>query len=97
MTNLLSWLALIFLTLAGYSAGAVLSSKTKGKEEKHEPSPSLLDTMMIIVLLVGGLTLRLAGAGAWLVVGVWVVVAVVVAFVLHRVQRQPEEGKPLPQ
>ncbi len=46
MTDLLSWLALIFLTLAGYSAGAVLSSRTRSGEHKRDPSPSLLDTWM---------------------------------------------------
>jgi len=46
MTNTLSWLALIFLTLGGYSAGAVLGSRTKSGGHKGDPSPALLDTGM---------------------------------------------------
>jgi hypothetical protein len=44
--NILGWLALIFLTLAGYSAGAVIGFRTNAKMKKSEPFPSLLDTWM---------------------------------------------------
>ena len=97
MTNILSWLALIFLTLAGYSAGGVLGSRTGSDRHKDDPSPSLLDTAMVVVLWFGGIASRLKGINVWPAIGIWVVVALVVAFVLNRMQRQPDEGKPLPQ
>ena len=97
MTTILSWLALIFLTLAGYSAGAVLGSRTRTGGQKDEPSPSLLDTMMVVVLWIGGIASRLTGVKPWSAVGIWLVIALAVAFVLNRVQAQPSEGKPLPQ
>jgi hypothetical protein len=97
MGDILSWLALIFLTLAGYSAGAVIGFRTNTRMVKGEPSPSLLDTMMVIVLWIGGIASRLIGVKAWSTVGIWLVIALAVAFILNRVQPQPSEGKPLPQ
>jgi len=95
--NILSWLALIFLTLAGYSAGAVLGFRVNAKMKKGDLSPSLLDTVMVVVLWIGGIISRLAGVKAWSAVGIWLFIALVVAFLLNRVQPQPREGKPLPQ
>jgi hypothetical protein len=95
--NILSWLALILLTLTGYSAGAVLGNRTRSGGHRGDPSPSLLDTAMVVVLWIGGITSRLSGGKAWSVVGAWLVIGLVVAFLLNRVQPQPDEGKPLPQ
>lgn len=97
MINILSWLALIFLTLAGYSAGGVLGSRTGSDRHKGDPSPSVLDTAMVVVLWLGGIASRLKGMNLWPAIGIWVVVALVVAFVLNKVQGQPDESKPLPQ
>ncbi len=97
MINILSWLALIFLTLAGYSAGAVLGSRTRSDGHKGDPSSSVLDTAMVVVLWLGGIASRLKGINLWSAIGIWVFVALVVAFVLNRMQRQPDESKPLPQ
>jgi len=97
MTNILGWLALIFLTLAGYSAGAVLGSRTRTNGHRGDPSPNLLDTLMVVVLWIGGIASRLAGLKPWPAVGIWLVIALAVAFILNWVQPQPSEGKPLPQ
>ena len=97
MAELFSWLALIFLTLTGYSAGAVLGLKTQAKGPKRAFSPSLLDTMMVVVLWIGGIISRLAGLGKWSTVGIGVAVALLVAFILSFIQRQLEECHPLPQ
>ena len=95
--NILSWLALIFLTLAGYSAGAVLGSRSRTGGHRGDPSPSLLDTAMVVVLWIGGIASRLAEVKAWSAVGIWLIIALAVAFMLNWVQPQPSEGKPLPQ
>jgi len=95
--DLISWLALIFLTLSGYSAGAVLGSRTRAREHRYDPFPSLLDTIMVVMLWIGGITFRLMGVGVWSAVGMGFGIALVVAFILNRVQSQASEGKPLPQ
>jgi len=95
--NILGWLALIFLTLAGYSAGAVLGSRTRTNGHRGDPSPSLLDTAMVVVLWIGGIASQLAGVKPWAAVGVWLVLAIAAAFVINQVKKQPSEGKPLPQ
>jgi hypothetical protein len=97
MAELFSWLALIFLTLTGYSAGAVLGLKIRAKGPQKGFYPSLLDTMMVIVLWIGGIISRLAGLGKWSTVGIGVAVALLVAFILSFIQRQRDEGHPLPQ
>jgi hypothetical protein len=53
--------------------------------------------MMVVVLWIGGIASRLAGLKAWPAVGIWLVIALAVAFILNWVQPQPSEGKPLPQ
>lgn len=95
MIDILSWFALILLTLAGYSAGAVLGSRAQ--KSRQNPSPSLLDTAIVVVLWITGITFRLIVLKPWVVVGVWLVVAIAVALVLNWVQPQSDEGKLLPQ
>ena len=67
--DLVSWLALIFLTLSGYSAGAVLGSRTKVGGHRDDPSPSLLDTMIVVVVWIGGIVSRLVGVKVWPAIG----------------------------
>jgi hypothetical protein len=57
----------------------------------------LLDIMMVIVLWIGGIISRLSGIGAWSAVGIWLVIALSVAFLMNWMQPQPSEVKPLPQ
>jgi len=49
------------------------------------------------MLWIGGITFRLMGVGVWSAVGMGFGIALVVAFILNRVQSQASEGKPLPQ
>ena len=94
---MLSWLALIFLTLTGYSAGAVLGYQTIAPKGKSDLSPSLIDMMIVVVLWIGGIISRVSGLGSWLVVGIWLVLAGIVGFFLNVVQPRIDEGKALPQ
>lgn len=94
---MLSCLAMIFLTLAGYSAGAVLGSWTRRGGQKGGSSPSLLDTAMVVVMWISGIALLLTVLEPWAAVGIWLILAMGVAFLLKRLQVQPDEGKPLPQ
>ena len=87
----------MFLTLSGYSAGAVLGSRTGASGHRNDPSPSLMDTMIVVVLWIGGIASRLVGVEAWLTVGIWLGIALVVAFILNRVQSPLREGKAFPQ
>jgi uncharacterized membrane protein YjjP (DUF1212 family) len=94
---MLSWLALILLTLAGYSAGAALTYQTKIKREGPLLVPSLIDTMMVVILWSGGIIFRLSGSGPWRVVVVCLILAIVVGIIVSLVQPRPYEGKMLPQ
>lgn len=95
--HLVSWLVLIFLTLSGYSAGAVLGSRIRGGGHRYDSSPSLLDTIIVVVLWIGGITSRLIGVAVWSAVGMWLGIALVVALILSQVQSEPSKSKPLPQ
>ena len=94
--HLASWLALIFLTLSGYSAGAVIGSLTRRRGHRYDPTPTLLDTIIVVVLWIGGITSVLIGLEVWLAVGVWFGIALVVALILNQVQSQSSKSKPLP-
>jgi len=72
-----------------------LGSRTRA--HRQNPSPTLLDTATVVVLWIGGITLRMRVLKPWVAVGVLLVAAIAVAFLLNRVQPQPIEGKPLPQ
>lgn len=94
---MLGWVALILLTVIGYSAGAVFSSWTRPGVQKSDPSPSLVDTAVVVVLWIGAIASRVIVLGPWTAVGVWFAVGLVTAFVLNRVQPHLPEGKSLPQ
>ena len=93
--SILSWLALILLTAMGYSAGAVLASRTGVRQHGGHPSPDLLDTTMVVALWAGGIVFRLSGAGPWLTVVLGLIVATGVAFILNLARPLQDEGKPL--
>ncbi|MBI4317854.1 MAG: hypothetical protein HY675_05140 [Chloroflexi bacterium] len=93
MGDTLSWLALIFLMIAGYSAGATLSARMAGLGAGA--SPSLLDTAMVVVLWVGGFATRLTILEPWTAVLVWLLVAMAAGFSLNRVQPHSSESKAL--
>ncbi len=95
--ELLSWLALVLLTLFGYSAGAVFGRKTKGYDSEEDPSPSLLDTLTVVVLWIGAIVSRLTMLGRWAALGIWFAVALIFAFALSWVQTRPDKDKALTQ
>ncbi|MCL5958841.1 MAG: hypothetical protein M1358_05895 [Chloroflexi bacterium] len=97
MTDIVGWLAFIFLTLAGYSAGAVLGSRTRGIKGQAERSPTLLDMGIVVALWISGIAVRLAGGEAWVVAGAILLLALMIAFSASRVQPWTAEGKPLTQ
>lgn len=73
--NFVSWLALIFLTLFGYSVGAVLGAQSSGK---NEPEAGLLDVVGVLLVWAGAVVTRLTLiSDKWLVIGVWLVLAIV--------------------
>ena len=82
----LSALALVLLTLVGYSMGAVLGARDK------EPTPRLLDLIVIVVLWILALISRPI-FGKWLAIGVWLVVAGAVSFVLSNARRHSMQSK----
>lgn len=82
----LSGLALVLLTLTGFSAGAVVGAKDRS------PTPRLLDLTVMVVLWIAALLSRSA-LGRWAAVGVWLVAAVLVSFVLSIVRRNKMPSK----
>ncbi|MBN1139244.1 MAG: hypothetical protein JXM73_21895 [Anaerolineae bacterium] len=85
-------IALVLLTLVGYSAGATLGSR------KHIATPGPLDLGSIVGLWIGALFSRIA-VGKWLAVGIWFAVAVVLAWILVSIRRShlPLDRPALPQ
>ena len=68
-------LALILLTLVGYSSGSVLAGKGK------QVIPGLLDLAVVLILLVSALITRIT-LGKWLAILIWLIVGLAVGFVL---------------
>ena len=72
-----SGLALVLLTLVGFSSGAVLGARHK------TPVPHLPDLLVIIALWIAALLTRLA-LGKWQAIVVWLVAGIVVGvFMAH--------------
>ena len=93
--DMLSWLALIFLTLLGYSAGAIIGSRIGLRRQGGNPSPEILDMTMVAALWVGGILLRVSGAGRWFTAMLLLVLAAAVAFILNIARPLQNEGKSL--
>ena len=78
--DFISELALVLLTLAGYSMGAVLGSRDKSA------TPQPLDLGVIVILWIAALALR-ASLGRWAAIGLWLIVAALVSFGLTSLRR----------
>jgi hypothetical protein len=72
-------LALVLLTLVGYSSGSVLG--TSG----HNPTPRILDLLAVVVLWVAALATR-SVLGKWGAIVIWLVIGLVVGMVLARIR-----------
>ncbi len=86
-----SGLALVLLTLVGYSSGAVLGAR------RRTPVPELFDLLLVVVLCATALATR-AALGKWLAIGVWLAAGLVAGALLARARlsRYPkaEAGAP---
>jgi hypothetical protein len=80
MFDFLSGLALVLLTLVGYSSGAVVGDRGRAM------APKLLDLGVVVVLLIAALTSRTV-LDRWLAIGVWLVIGGLVSLVLSRIRR----------
>jgi hypothetical protein len=78
--DFVSKLALVLLTLAGYSIGAVLGSRDKSV------TPQPLDLGVVVVLWGAALASR-ASLGRWAAIGLWLVAAGLVSFGLTSLRR----------
>jgi hypothetical protein len=75
--ELVSGLALVLLTLVGYSSGAVLGAP------RRTPVPALLDLAVVLSLWVVALVTR-PELGKWGAIGAWLVVGILDGAVLSR-------------
>lgn len=87
--NFLSGLALILLTLVGYSIGAVIGGRNK------RVVPKLLDLVVVVVLWSLALASR-PFLGRWAAIGVWLVGGGLVSFVLAVIRRGKMPAKKVP-
>jgi hypothetical protein len=89
--HLLSCFALIFLTLFGYSAGAVLGRKTRLSERRDVVQPTLIDTALVIVIWCAAFACRLTGQmSPWRAVACWFTIALTVAFAVNCIQKSSD-------
>jgi hypothetical protein len=84
--DFLSGLALVLLTLVGYSMGAVIGAKDR------LPAPQWLDLAVVVVLWVSAIFSRSA-LGKWIAIGVWLVAGGLVSFVLSSARRNKMPSK----
>lgn len=78
--NFFSGLALILLTLVGYSTGAAIGGRNKAV------APKLLDLGVVVVLWALALASR-PFLGRWAAIGVWLIGGGLVSFVLAAIRR----------
>jgi uncharacterized membrane protein YoaK (UPF0700 family) len=74
-----SGLALVLLTLVGYSSGAVLGARRK------TPVPGLLDLLVVVILWAAALLTRSA-FGKWPAIAAWLAIGLLVGALLARVR-----------
>ena len=87
--NFLSRLALILLTLVGYSTGAVIGGRNK------TVAPKLLDLVVVVVLWALALASR-PFLGRWAAIGMWLIGGGLVSFVLAAIRRVKMPARKVP-
>lgn len=87
--NFISGLALVLLTLVGYSGGTVLGAKGR------TPVPGILDLLIVVLLWIGALTTR-GALGKWSAILVWLVLGLLVGLILARLRRAGYPKAPPP-
>jgi hypothetical protein len=75
----ISGLALVLLTLVGYSSGSVLGATGR------DPTPRILDLLVVIVLWIAALATR-SSLGKWGAIVIWLVIGLVVGMALARLR-----------
>jgi hypothetical protein len=75
----ISGVALVLLTLVGYSSGSVLGATGR------DPTPRILDLLVVIVLWTAALTTR-STLGKWSAIVIWLVIGLVLGMVLARIR-----------
>ena len=95
--DILGWLALVMLTLFGYSAGAVLGGKVRSCSNASLQSPSLLDTLAVAGLWICAIFTRATLLSPWTAVGVWFISGLALAFLINLLRKQRDPGRPIPQ
>jgi hypothetical protein len=72
-------LALVLLTLVGYSSGSVLGASGR------DPTPRILDLFVVVVLWIAALSTRTT-LGKWGAIVIWLVIGLIVGVVLARIR-----------
>jgi hypothetical protein len=72
-------IALVLLTLVGYSGGSVIGATGRS------PVPRLLDLLAVLILWLGALATRSA-LGKWSAIVIWLVIGLVLGMVLARIR-----------
>jgi hypothetical protein len=75
----ISGLALILLTLVGYSSGSALGGSG------HDPTPRILDLLVVVVLWIAALATR-STLGKWGAIVIWLVIGLMIGAVLARIR-----------
>ncbi len=77
--EIIAGIALVLLTLVGYSSGSVLGA------EGHTPMPRILDLFVVIFLWIAALATRSA-LGKWSAIVIWLVIGLVLGMVLVKIR-----------
>ncbi len=91
-----SYIVLIFLSLVGYSVGAV------GKAGKHkELKPQILDLILVVIIWTGTIYSRITlSINKWLLILIWGIISIIIGIVaviprkLSK-EKSPKEKKPI--
>ena len=77
--EIIAAIALVLLTLAGYSSGSVIGARG------HTPVPRILDLLAVILLWIAALATRSA-LGKWSAIVIWLAIGLVLGLVLARIR-----------
>jgi hypothetical protein len=77
--ELIAGLALVLLTLVGYSSGSVLGATGR------DPTPRIFDLLVVVLLWIAALGTR-STLGKWGAIAIWLVIGLIVGVVLARIR-----------
>ena len=87
--DLISFLALLLLTLAGFSTGSTIKSR-----KDVELKPQIIDLILVLIIWGGAISMRIfLGLNKWLLILIWIIIGFVIGKISSSLNELPNKSQ----